>query len=194
MRVSLTALVALALSAFAATAASAQTPLDCSVAPESVCTDQELLALEAERAALIAQLAGLDPQSPALKNEQTWSDGLSACGEDVACYRTGYLNHNQTLRQTIAAIPGATPEPLEAPADAPTLEEKTSALDALQEERLREPREDSAEAYVAPGMPGWGFFTAIGVTLLLFWWLMRALARHRRELRAEEARLRGGWR
>ena len=181
-------IAALAFCAIGAGAASAQAPLNCSVAPKSVCEDQELLALEGERAALIEQLADLDPQNSALANEQTWIDGLGACGEDVECYRTAYLNHNQTLRQAVAALPGVAGA--EAPADAPTIEEETAALDAVQEERLREPREDSQHAYVEPGMPGWGFFTAIGVTLLVGWLLLRALAKHRREMRGDDARLR----
>lgn len=179
--------------AFGAGPASAQAPIDCSIAPESVCADPDLIALESERAALIAQLTAADPQNPALASEQTWSDGLGACGEDIDCYRTAYLNHNQMLRQSVAALPRAPPSAealLEPPADAATVQEETQALDEAQEARLREPREDSAHAYVETSLPGWGFFTAIGVTLLIFWWLMRALGRHRRELRAEEARLR----
>jgi hypothetical protein len=191
MRHRLTMLATLALCAFSAGAASAQTPLDCSIVPQNVCADPDLIALENERAALIAQLAALDPQNAALPAEQTWIDGLGACGEDIACYRTAYLNHNQALRQSVAALPGAalSEPPLEVPEDAPSLEEQTSVLDELQEERLREPQ-DPGQAYVEGGVPGWGFFTAIGVTLLIFWWLMRALGKHRRELRAEEARLR----
>lgn len=175
---------ALALNALGAGAASAQAALSCSTAPQSVCEDAELQAQEGERAALIGQLSSLDPQNAALASEQTWIDGLSACGEDVACYRTAYLNHNEALRQSVAALPGgaaATEPALEAPEDAPTVEEETQALDEAQAERLREPREDSATAYVASGAPGWGFFTAIAVTLLLFWLLLRARARHRRE-------------
>lgn len=188
MRVAMLAM----LFAFVAGPALAQGPIDCSIAPESVCADPDLVALESERAALIAQLTAADPQNPALASEQTWSDGLSACGEDIDCYRTAYLNHNQTLRQSVATLPGApsTETPLEEPADAPTVEEETQALDQAQEARLREPREDGTHAYVETSLPGWGFFTAIGVTLLIFWWLMRALGRHRREMRAEEARLR----
>lgn len=194
MRAWLTMFAALALGALGAGAASAQ-PLDCSVAPQSVCEDQELLALEGERASLIEQMTGLDPQNAALANEQTWIDGLSACEADVECYRTAYLNHNQMLRQSMAALSVApsAETPLEAPADEPTIEDETSALDAAQAERMREPRAEP-QAYVASGAPGWGFFTAIGVTLLIFWWLMRALGRHRREVRADEARLRSRWR
>lgn len=191
MRAALTILATLALCALGE--ASAQAPIDCAVAPQSVCEDSDLVALESERAALIGQLTGLDPQNAALASEQTWIDGLGACGEDVECYRTAYLNHNQTLRQSIAALPGApsADAALEAPADAPTVEEQTATLDDVQEERLREAREareDPGQAYVASGLPGWGFYTAIGLTLLIFWWLMRALGRHRREMRAEEAR------
>lgn len=192
-------LLSLAALALCAGPAFAQSPLSCGAAPQGVCENQELAALESERAALVAQLTSLDAQNPAIANEQTWIDGLSACGEDAECYRTAYFNHNQTLRQSIAALPGAAdaqtaPEaPAEEPAEAPTIEEETRVLDAAQEQRLREPREDSRQAYVATGMPGWGFFTAIGVSFFVFWMLMRALGRHRRELRAEEGRIRG-WR
>ena len=197
----LPALAVLALCFAGAGAASAQSPLSCAAAPQSVCEDKDLLALEDERAALIGQLSGLDPQHAALANEQTWIDGLSACGEDVECYRTAYLNHNQALRDSVAALPGApsADTPIEAPADAPTVEEQI-AIDEVQAERLREAAQEAREtrdhdqAYVATGMPGWGFFTMIGVTFFIFWWLMRALGRHRRELRAEEARLHGRWR
>lgn len=194
MRAWLTMFAALALSTFGAGAASAQ-PLDCAVAPQAVCEDQDLLALEAERAALIQQITAADPQNAALANEQIWIDGLSACDVDTECYRTAYLNHNQMLRQSAAALP-ATPgaeTPVEPPADEPTVEEETSALDDTQEERMREPRAEP-QAYVESGAPGWGFYTAIGLTLLIFWWLMRALGRHRRDVRAEEARLRDRWR
>jgi len=194
MRRQLPVLATLALCALGASAASGQ-PISCSAAPQSVCEDQQLLALESERAALIAQLTGADPQNAALASEQTWIDGLSACGEDVECYRTAYLNHNQTLRQSVSALPGAAAtEPLQAPEEAPTVEEETAALDDVQAERLREAAQESepradGQMYVSSGLPGWGFFTAIGVTLLIFWWLMRALGRHKRELRAEEAQL-----
>jgi uncharacterized protein len=178
-----TMLATLALYAMSAGAASAQSALSCSAVPQSVCEDTELQAAESERAALVAQLSGAEPQNGLLAGEQTWIDGLSACGEDVACYRTAYSNHNQTLRESAAALPGgATTEPLiELPEEAPTVEEETLALDEAQAERLREPRESSADAYVATGAPGWGFFTAIGVTLFLFWLLLRARARYRRE-------------
>ena len=76
-------------------AAWAQSPVSCGTAPQSVCEDQELAGLEGERATLVQQLAAADPQNAALASEQTWVDGLSACGEDAACYRTAYLNHNQ---------------------------------------------------------------------------------------------------
>lgn len=202
MRRWLTKLATLALCAIGASAASAQTPLSCSVAPQSVCADQDLAALETERAALVEQLKGLDPQHAALAGEQTWADGLSACGEDVACYRTAYLNHNQTLRDAVAAPPGAADaaSPFEAPPDAPTVEEQT-ALDELQAERLREaaqeqrdqPPREGGQVYVDAGLPGWGFFTMIGVALLGWWWLTGALKRNRQALRADEARLRA-WR
>jgi uncharacterized protein len=187
--------VVFALLALSAGPAFAQSPIDCSIAPQGVCEDPELAALETERAALIGQITGLDPQNAALASEQTWVDGLSACGEDAACYRTAYLNHNQALRQSLSALPGApsADAAIEAPADAPTVEEQTATLDDVQAERLREAREapeDPGQAYVASGLPGWGFYTAIGVTFFIFWWLMRALGRHRREMRAEDARLR----
>lgn len=196
-------IAALALYALGAGAASAQ-PLSCSVAPQSVCEDQDLLALEGERAALVEQLKGRDPQHAALAGEQTWIDGLSACGEDAACYRAAYINHNQTLRDAMAALPGAADaaSPFEAPADAPPTVDEQIALDELQAERLREAAEEARNnspprrgdaVYVPAGLPGWGFFTAIGVTLLMFWWLMRARGRVRREVRAAEARLRGRW-
>lgn len=187
--------VAAATLALCSGAASAQTPIDCAVAPQAVCTDSDLAALESERASLVQQLTALDPQNAALASEQTWIDGLGACGEDVACYRTAYLNHNQALRQSVSALPGAPSlETIEAPADAPTVEEETATLDEVQEERFREARqgarEDPGQAYVSSGLPGWGFYTAIGVTFFIFWWLMRAMGRHRREMRAEEASLR----
>lgn len=193
-------LTTLAFMALSAGAASAQSPLSCDVAAPAVCEDAELAALESERSALVAQLSAADPQHAALANEQTWVDGLRACSEDAACYRTAYLNHNEALRQAALTLPGAaaTDTPLDAPADAPTVEEQT-AIDAVQAERLRDAAEaarDTAPArvgedvYVPAGLPGWGFWTMIGVTLLVFWWLMRTLKRNREEIRAEEARLR----
>jgi uncharacterized protein len=181
-----------AMSAMSAGAAAAQSPIDCSVAP-AVCTDGELLALESERASLVQQLTSLDPANTALASEDTWADGLSACGDDLECYRTAYLNHNQTLRQTVSALPGAVVGDVaaEAPEDAPSVEEQTATLDDVQEERLREAREareDPGDAYVSSGLPGWGFYTALGVTFFIFWWLMRAMGRHRREVRAESER------
>lgn len=203
MRIRLTLFAALVLCVSGVSAASAQETLDCAVAGQSVCADKEVLALESERATLVQQLAAGDPQNPALANEQTWIAGLAACGQDLACYRSAYANHNETLRRAVDALPapaGAEP-PLEAPADSPSLEEQTSELDAVQEERLREaaqaqrdrPPREGAQVYVESGLPGWGFFTAIGVTLLIWWRLMSALGRHRRELHADEARLRA-WR
>jgi hypothetical protein len=184
-------LATLMLWALSAGATSAQTPPTCSVLPQSVCEDAELIALEGERSALIEQLSGLDPQNPALAGEQTWIDALGACGDDVACYRTAYLNHNETLRQSVSALPGATePEP-EAPPDAAPVEDQPAARDAVRErERAARDNASGQSAYVAGGLPGWGFFTAIGVTLLIFYLLLRALGKNRRELRAEEARLR----
>jgi hypothetical protein len=191
-------LFALAVYATGPAAAWAQAPANCAAGSQIACEDPDVLALETERAALIAQLSGLDPQNATLASEQTWIDGLAACGDDIACYRTAYLNHNQTLRQSVAALPGASDggAPLEPPAAAPSVEEETSALDEAQEEILREAAQqersgNAAEAYVPTSMPGWGFFTVIGVTLFVFWRLMRALARNRREVRAAEARLRG---
>lgn len=183
-------LAALAVCASAAT--SHAQPMSCSSAPASVCESPDLLALEAERAALIDQIAKRDPQSSALASEQTWIDGLSACGDDAGCYRTAYLNHNQTLRQAVADLPGATTGPTlsETPAETPTVEEQTQALDQVQAERLREPRPDPGRAYGESSAPGWGFYTAIGITLLIFWWLMRALGRHRRDMAAERQRFR----
>jgi uncharacterized protein len=177
------ALAALSFCTLAPAGAFAQSPLACGVAPQSVCEDAELAALENERAALIAQLTSGDSKNAALASEQTWIDGLSACGEDSACYRTAYLNHNETLRQAAGALPAAPSEDAtaEAPADAPTVEEATQAQDEVQAERLRAPREEGRQVYVDSGAPGWGFYTAIGVTLLLAWLLMRAHARHRRE-------------
>lgn len=110
------------------------------------------------------------------------------------------LSHGVSQSQSDAAPERDRPArraelPLEAPADAPTVEEQI-AIDEVQAERLRDAAQDAREtrddgqAYVASGLPGWGFFTAIGVTLFIFWWLMRALGRHRRELREDEARAR----
>jgi hypothetical protein len=73
----------------------------------------------------------------------------------------------------------------------------------VQEERLRDAAEEARNntpprrgdaVYVPAGLPGWGFFTMIGVTFFVFWLIMRALKRHRLELRAEEAQLRSRWR
>lgn len=192
MRAWLWGLAALLLCAFGAQAA-AQTPLDCAAVGQSVCEDGEILALEGERAALIDQLATLDPQNPALAGEQLWLDGLGACGEDPACYRTAYLNHNQMLRQSLSALPGAgeapAPEELEAPPDA-TMEPAPPPRAERAPTRRREERSTPRDAYVASGLPGWGFFTAIGLSGLIFWALMRALRKNRRELRAHEAALR----
>jgi uncharacterized protein len=195
-------IAALALSVFGAPAAWAQSPVSCELAPQSVCEDKDLLALEGERAALIQHLTAADPQNAALAGEQTWIDGLSACGEDTACYRTAYGAHNQTLRDAAAALPGAADaaSPFEAPADAPTVDEQI-ALDELQAERLREaaqeqrdqPPREGGQVYVDAGLPGWGFFTMIGVALLGWWWLTGAMKRNRQALRADEARLRA-WR
>jgi uncharacterized protein len=204
MRGWLAIIAALGLCALSAELASAQSPVSCETAPQSVCEDQELAALESERATLVQQLTAADPQNAALTSEQTWIAGLSACGEDAACYRTAYLNHNQTLRQAAGALPGAAPTetPLDAPADAPPTVDEQTALDELQAERLREaaqaardnspPRRGDA-VYVPAGLPGWGFFTMFGVALLGWFWITGAMKRNRQALRADEAQLRA-WR
>jgi uncharacterized protein len=205
MRQWFTILAALVLCALSTGAASAQSPLSCGTAPTSVCEDQDLAGLESERTALIAQLSAADPANAALANEQTWVDGLGACGEDVECYRTAYLNHNQSLRQASGAMPGGVPTevPLETPADAPPTVDEQVAIDEVQEERLRDAAEEARNntpprrgdaVYVPAGLPGWGFFTMIGVTFFVFWLIMRALKRHRLELRAEEAQMRARYR
>lgn len=181
-------LAALALSAVSGPA-SAQARLDCATAPASVCADGEVMALEAERLALTAQLAAADPQHAALAGEQLWIDGLAACGEDLACYRTAYLNHNQTLRQAVDALPAAqAAPPPEAPPDAAAVEEAPAASE--RRAARADARDRDGPTYAPAGLPGWGFFTAIGVTLLIFYALLRRLGRHRRELRAQETRLR----
>ena len=193
MRGWLFVLATLALAALSEPA-SAQARLDCATAPASVCASDEVLALEGERLALTEQLAGADAAHPALAGEQSWIEGLNACGEDVECYRTAYLNHNQTLRQAVSALPGAQTEPpLEAPPDASSVDEPPVASEEAPAERRaarEERRARSGPTYVDGGLPGWGFFTAIGLTLLIFWALLRRLDRHKRELRADEARLR----
>jgi len=205
MRQWFTILATLALCALGAESASAQSPISCTTAPTSVCEDQDLAGLESERSALIAQLSAADPANAALANEQTWIDGLAACGEDVECYRTAYLNHNQSLRQASGAMPGGVPGeiPPDAPADAPPTVDEQVAIDELQEERLREAAQEARDntpprrgdaVYVPAGFPGWGFFTMIGATFFVFWLIMRALKRHRLELRAEEARMRARYR
>ena len=122
----------------------------------------------------------------------------------MECYRAAYRNHNQTLRDAAAATPGAADatSPLEAPADAPPTVDEQIALDEMQAERLREAAEEARNnipprrgdaVYVDAGLPGWGFFTMIGVALLGWWWLSGAIKRNRLALRADEARLRA-WR
>ena len=191
MRVWLPLLAALALAALSSPA-SAQARLDCAAAPASICASDEVLALEGERLALAEQLTAADPAHAALAREQSWIDGLSACDDDVECYRTAYLNHNQTLRQSLEA-PSVEP-PLEEPPDA-----DETAPPAAEREPPAAPARDPGAArggqvYVPAGLPGWGFFTAIGVSLLIFWALLRRLERHKRELSADEARLRERWR
>ncbi|MGQ0533288.1 MAG: hypothetical protein ACT4OF_11450 [Caulobacteraceae bacterium] len=191
MRRWLFALAALALCALGERGASAQT-LDCSVVPQSICESEDTLLLEGERSALIQQIADLDPQHAALAGEQAWIDGLGACGEDAECYRSAYLTHNQTLRESVDALAGAETAPLEEPPDAAAIGPPTEGEDAAPARRAERARD--GPVYAPSGLPGWGFFTAIGVTLLIFYALLRALAKHRRELRAEEARLRDEWR
>lgn len=177
--------------------ASAQARLDCASAPQNICESEDVLALEGVRLSLVQQLAAADPLHAALASEQAWLDGLAACGEDVECYRTAYLNHNQTLRQSLAALPrvgGAAP--LDEPPDAATLEETPAEAEEAPPPRRAERAEThdrDGPVYAPSGLPGWGFFTAIGVTLLLFWWLLRKRSEHKRALREDEARLRGRW-
>ncbi len=201
MRALLLLLAALLFWTLGANSAAAQTPLDCAAIPQNICEDGEILALEGERSALVDHLTTLDPQSPVLAGEQTWLGALGACGEDAECYRTAYLNHNQMLRQSIAALPGAAaPEaetPTEAPPDTASIEEAPPAREDAAPARTRTRRETPERsgdgAYVPAGLPGWGFFTAFGVALAIFWALLRALRRNRAELRAQEAQLHEGW-
>lgn len=199
-------LTGLAVTAFYALSGVAwgQSPVSCGIAPQSVCEDSELAALESERASLIQQVTAADPQHAALASEQTWVDGLSACGEDAACYRAAYLNHNQTLRQAVSTLP-LTPgneTALDPLADAPPTVDEQIAIDEVQAERLREAAEEARNntpprrgdaVYVPAGLPGWGFFTMFGVALLGWVWLTNARKRNRLALRADEARLRA-WR
>lgn len=188
MRAWLFTLAAFAVCTFGAPQASAQARLDCSALPEAVCLDEEILALEGDRSVLVDQIAVADPESAAVAGEQTWLSGLSAsCGESLECYRAAYIDHNQALRQSVPAIP-ETETPLEEPPDA--------TVDTPSSQR-REPaeRDDSrasggGQIESPSGLPGWGFFTALGVTLLILLWLLRARARNRDALRAEEAELR----
>lgn len=191
MRRWLVTLAVLALCALGERAASAQA-LDCSVVPQSVCADEEVLALESERATLINQLNALDPQHAALAGEQAWIDGLGACGEDADCYRSAYYVHNLQLRETVDGLAGAETAPIEEPPNAAVIEPPTESENTAP--ARREAREHDGQIYAPSGLPGWGFFTAIGVTLFILYALLRALAKHRRELRAEEAQLRDDWR
>lgn len=171
--------------------AAAQAPLDCAAVPQNICEDADILALEGERSALVEQLTSLDAQNPALAGEQTWLDGLDACADDAACYRSAYLNHNESLRQSVAALPSApgAETPIEAPPDAASIEEAQPAPEeaAPRARTRREPRQHSGPVYVAANPFGWGFFTAIGLSLLIFYALTRALRNNRRELRAYQA-------
>lgn len=200
MRSWIVPLAALALFALGGRGASAQS-LDCSVVPQSVCADEEVLTLEGERSALVDQIADLDPNHAALAGEQAWIDGLGACGEDLACYRGAYLGHNSTLRESANALAAAQPAPpLEEPPDAAVGEEQQPAAESATAPTPRRTRrresapEGDDQVYVPSGPPGWGFFAAIGVTLLIFYWLLRKLAQHRRELQEEETQLRARWR
>src|SRR5262245_39884433 len=119
MRAPVLLLAAFLLWLLGANAAAAQSPLDCGVAPQNICENADILGLEGERSALVEQLTSLDAQNPALAGEQTWIDGLGACADDAECYRSAYLNHNQLLRQSVAALPTApaAETPVEAPPD-----------------------------------------------------------------------------
>jgi uncharacterized protein len=183
-------LAALTLIALCDSAAFGQS-LDCSALPQTVCESGEVPALESERSALIAQLTQRDPENAALVGEQTWLDGLTACGEDLACYKSAYGAHNQALRQAIEDAELAPLEPLPDAASIETPDENQESVATAREERASA---RNGVVYVPSGVPGWGFFVAIGVTLLLFNALLRARAKHRRELRAERAQVRGGWR
>jgi hypothetical protein len=198
MRALFLLLAALLVWTFAGHTASAQTPFDCEAHP-AICEDAEILALEGERSGLVAQLATLDAQNPALTGEQTWLDGLSACGGDAGCYRSAYANHNQMLRQSIDTLapPGAAEPPLEEPADAGAVEEPPPAREKApgRQREERAERNDGRQVYVDAGLPGWGFFAAFGVTALLWWALRRAARRNAAELHAAQERLRDdAWR
>ena len=193
MRALVLLLAALLLWMLGVNSAAAQSPLDCTVVPQNICEDAEILALEGERSALVEQLTTLDAAHPALANEQIWLDGLGACGDDAACYRTAYLNHNQLLRSATAPPTApAADTAVEEPPDAASVEEAQSAPEraAPQTRTRREPRQRSGDVYVSANPFGWGFFTAIGLSLLIFYALTRALRNNRRELREYEAQLR----
>jgi hypothetical protein len=183
MRAWLWTLATFVVCTFGATEASAQARLDCSSLPEAVCADEEVLALEGDRSSLVEQISAADPASAAIASEQAWLDGLSTCGESLACYRAAYIEHNQTLRQSAPAIPETEP-PLEEPPDAAVEEPSSRGGERATRE---ETRSNGDAVYVPGGLPGWGFFTALGVTLLILFWLLRARARNRDALRAEEA-------
>ena len=175
MRRLLAILATLALCALNAPTAAAQA-LDCSAIPQGICENEDILALERERSELIQQLATRDPQHAALAGEQTWIDGLGACAEDADCYRSAYYAHNQTLRESANAL-ASTETPLEEPPDAAEVQAPRETSDAAP----RSEREVNGDVYVPAGFPGWGFFTAIGVTLFILYALLRARAKNRRE-------------
>jgi hypothetical protein len=184
--------IALALCAMSAHTAAAQS-LDCSAIPQSICATGDIVSLESDRSALIKQLSERDPQNAALGGEQTWLDGLGACAEDVACYRSAYSAHNQSLRESVAALPPADETPIEElpqdPTAFPPLPEAEDIASPPRNERAHD-----GPVYVPGGPPGWGFFVAIGVTLLLWNMLLRARAKYRRELHADQVRVRERWR
>lgn len=184
MRAWLWTLAVLLVCVLSAAPALAQAHLDCAAVPEAVCLDDEVLALERDRLTLVEQISASDPQSAVTAGEQLWLEGLGACGETIDCYRAAYLTHNQALRQSLPATPEP---PLEEPPDAaePPAEDATPARD--------EPRDGGGATYAPTSLPGWGFFVALGLTLLILFWLLRARARNRDALHEDKVRLRD-WR
>lgn len=194
MRVLLWVIAALFMCALGASPASAQ-GLDCSALPQSVCTNDEILVLEGERTALVEQLSKADPQNATLAGEPTWLAGLSACGEEIDCYRSAYANHNQTLRQSLPPPEAASEAAPEEPPDASTIETPPAQSEQPAQGRTRtraEPRH-TGPIYVPAGLPGWGFFTAFGVSFLILYLLLRMRERNQQALRAEEAAQRVAW-